>query len=135
LLLGADLKKSPDILIPAYDDALGVTAAFNLNLLARINRDLDGNFNVKKFRHSAVYNDDLGRIEIHLVSSEPQTVRIRGIDLEINFEEGETIRTENSYKFDPNQLAGLASDTGFQLSNTWFDRAHLFSFNLFVAQE
>lgn len=135
LLLGADLKKSREVLIPAYDDSLGVTAAFNLNLLARINRELDGDFDVKKFQHSAVYNDELGRIEIHLVSREPQTVHIRAIDLEAFFAEGETICTENSYKFDLDQLSGLARDTGFFRSKTWFDRAHLFSFNLFVAQE
>jgi dimethylhistidine N-methyltransferase len=134
LLLGADLKKSPAVLIPAYDDALGVTAAFNLNLLTRINRELDGDFDVKKFQHSAIYNDELGRVEIHLVSREPQIVRIRAIDLEAIFDEGETIRTENSYKFDLDQLAGLARDTGFSLANTWFDSGHLFSFNLFVAQ-
>ena len=135
LLLGADLKKSPDILIPAYDDALGVTAAFNLNLLARINRELDGDFDVTKFKHSAIYNDELGRVEIHLVSSEPQIVRIRAIDLEAAFDKGETIRTENSYKFDLDQLAALARDTGFSLANTWFDNNRLFSFNLFVAQQ
>ena len=135
LLLGADLKKSPEVLIPAYNDALGVTAAFNLNLLSRINRELDGNFDVKKFQHSAIYNDELGRIEIHLVSREPQNIRIRAIDLEASFEKGETIRTENSYKFDLDQLAVLARDTGFSLAKTWFDSAHLFSFNLFVAQE
>ena len=134
LLLGADLKKSPDVLIPAYDDALGVTAAFNLNLLARINRELDGNFDVRKFQHSAVYNEELGRIEIHLVSLEPQVVRIRAIDLEVAFRKGETIRTENSYKFDIEQLSVIARDTGFSLSKTWFDSAGLFSFNLFVAQ-
>ena len=135
LLLGADLKKSPEILIPAYNDTLGVTAAFNLNLLARINRELAGDFDVKKFDHRAVYNDELGRIEIHLVSSEPQLVHIRKIDLDVSFETGETIRTENSYKFDLDQLAVLARDTGFVLARTWFDRAHLFSFNLFVAKE
>lgn len=135
LLLGADLKKSPAILIPAYDDSLGVTAAFNLNLLARINRELDGNFDVKKFRHSAIYNDELGRVEIHLVSLEPQVVRVRAIDLEASFDQGETVRTENSYKFDLDQLAGLARDTGFSLANTWFDSARLFSFNLFVARQ
>lgn len=133
LLLGADLKKSPEVLIPAYDDALGVTAAFNLNLLARINRELDGDFDVKKFQHSAVYNDELGRIEIHLVSREPQIVRIRALDLEVSFDQGETIATENSYKFDRDQLALIARDTGFRLAKTWLDRAHLFSFNLFVA--
>ena len=134
LLLGADLKKKAEVLIPAYDDALGVTAAFNLNLLARINRELDGNFDVRKFQHSAVYNEELGRIEIHLVSLEPQVVRIRAIDLEVAFQKGETIRTEHSHKFDIEQLSGIARDTGFSLSKTWFDDAGLFSFNLFVAQ-
>ena len=135
LLLGADLKKPSEILIPAYADSLGVTAAFNLNLLARINRELGGDFDVKKFQHSATYNAELGRIEIHLVSAEPQIVRIRAIDLEAHFEKDETIRTENSYKFDSDQLAVLARDTGFSLARTWFDNARLFSFNLFVAQE
>ncbi|MEK6286827.1 MAG: L-histidine N(alpha)-methyltransferase [Acidobacteriota bacterium] len=135
LLLGADLKKSPEVLIPAYDDALGVTAAFNLNLLARINRELEGNFDVKKFQHSATYNDELGRIEIRLVSREPQIVRIRAIDLEVTFDKGETIRTENSYKFDLELLSVIARDTGFSLAKTWFDSGRLFSFNLFVAQE
>jgi L-histidine N-alpha-methyltransferase len=134
LWLGADLKKAPELLIPAYDDALGVTAAFNLNLLARINRELDGNFDVKRFQHSAVYNEDLGRIEIHLVSLEPQVVRIRAIDLEATFQKNETIRTEHSHKFDIEQLSLIARDTGFSLSRTWFDREHLFSFNLFVAR-
>lgn len=135
LLLGADLKKSPAILIPAYDDALGVTAAFNLNLLARINRELDGNFNVKRFRHRATYNDTLGRIEIRLVSLEPQVVNIRALDLRVQFDEGETMRTENSYKFDLDLLSTIARDTGFALAKTWSDRDRLFSFNLFVAQE
>lgn len=134
-LLGADLKKSPEILIPAYDDALGVTAAFNLNLLARINRELVGNFDVKKFRHRATYNDELGRIEIRLVSLEPQVVSVRALALEVQFDEGETMRTENSYKFDLKQLSAIAQDTGFALAKTWFDRDRLFSFNLFVAQE
>jgi len=134
LWLGADLKKAPELLIPAYDDALGVTAAFNLNLLARINRELDGDFDVKKFQHSAVYNENLGRIEIHLVSLEPQVIRIRAIDLEVTFQRNETIRTEHSHKFDIEQLSLIARDTGFSLSRTWFDREHLFSFNLFVAR-
>lgn len=135
LLLGADLRKSPDVLMPAYDDALGVTAAFNLNLLERINRELDGNFDVKKFRHSATYNEELGRIEIRLVSREPQVIRLRAIDLEVAFDEGETIRTENSYKFDLELLSIMAQDTGFSLTKTWFDSAGLYSFNLFVAQD
>lgn len=135
LLLGADFKKSPSILIPAYDDALGVTAAFNLNLLARINRELDGNFDVRKFQHRATYNEELGRIEIRLVSQEAQIVNIGAINLQAEFDEGETIRTENSYKFDLEQLSVLARDTGFALAKTWFDGARLFSFNLFIARE
>jgi L-histidine Nalpha-methyltransferase len=135
LLLGADLRKSTEILIPAYDDALGVTAAFNLNLLERINRELEGDFDVKKFRHSATYNEELGRIEIRLVSREPQIIRVRAIDLEVKFAEGETIRTENSYKFDLELLSVMAEDTGFSLAKTWFDSANLYSFNLFVARD
>jgi len=134
LLLGTDLEKDVALQLPAYDDPVGVTAAFNLNLLSRINRELGGNFDVSKFQHSAIFNEELGRIEIHLVSREPQVVRIRAIDLEITFAEGETIRTENSYKFDRDVLAVLARDTGFSLANTWYDDGHLFSFNLFVAQ-
>jgi uncharacterized SAM-dependent methyltransferase len=135
LLLGADLKKSPAVLIPAYADVLGVTAAFNLNLLVRINRELDGNFDVRKFQHSASYNDELGRIEMSLVSREPQIVRIRAIDLEADLDAGETIRTEDSYKFDLEQLSVLARHTGFSREKTWFDSGRLFSFNLFVAQD
>jgi L-histidine Nalpha-methyltransferase len=133
LLLGADLKKSAGVLLPAYDDALGVTAAFNLNLLARINRELGGDFDLKQFAHRAVYDDRRGRIEIHLVSRAPQSVRVRGIDLEVRFEAGETIHTENSYKFDAGQLAALARDTGFALRRTWYDEAERFSFNLLTA--
>jgi len=134
LWLGADLKKAPERLIAAYDDALGVTAAFNLNLLARINRELDGNFDVKKFQHSASYNEDLGRIEMNLVSLEPQEIRIRAIDLEVTFKKNETICTEHSHKFDIEQLSLLARDAGFSLARSWFDRDQLFSFNLFLAR-
>jgi len=133
LLLGADLKKSADILLPAYDDALGVTAAFNLNVLARINRELGGNFNLPKFAHRAIYNERQGRIEMHLVSREPQAVRIGAIALEIHFDAGETIHTENSYKFDARQLTALAGDTGFALRQMWRDEAGNFSFNLLTA--
>src|SRR5262245_2598868 len=135
LLLGADLKKSPEILLPAYDDALGVTAAFNLNLLARINRELGGDFDVRRFRHGAAYNEEPGRVEIRLKSLKQQIIHIRALDLEVHFDEGETIHTENSYKFDLDQLSALARDTGFSRAKTWFDDARLFSFNLFVAEE
>lgn len=135
LLIGADLKKSVDVLVPAYDDALGVTAAFNLNVLARINRELDGDFDIKKFAHRARYNAAPGRMEMHLLSCAPQTVRLRAIDLDARFAEGETIHTENSYKFDLEQLRELARETGFALEQTWFDGARQFSFNLFTAVE
>jgi L-histidine Nalpha-methyltransferase len=133
LLIGVDLKKSADILVPAYDDALGITAAFNRNLLVRINRELNADFHLEKFLHRAIYNEALGRIEAHLASTEKQVVRINALDLEIHFEQGETIHTENSYKFDLEQLAALASATGFSLEKSWFDQARRFSFNLFTA--
>jgi dimethylhistidine N-methyltransferase len=135
LLVGADLKKSADVLVPAYDDPLGVTAAFNLNLLARINRELGGEFDVKKFQHRAIYNEAEGRMEIYIVSRVKQKVRIRSLDLEIDFQEGETIHTENSYKYDLKQLASLAGESGFTLTRSWFDRERRFSFNLFSAVE
>lgn len=135
LLVGADLKKAPEVLIPAYDDALGVTAAFNLNLLLRINRELDADFDVTKFRHRAVYSEQRGCMEIHLVSLGAQTVTSRGLDLQISFKDGETIHTENSYKFDIDQLAEMARATGFTLEKTWLDGARRFSFNLFAARE
>ncbi|HKS40906.1 MAG TPA: L-histidine N(alpha)-methyltransferase [Blastocatellia bacterium] len=133
LLVGADLKKSAAVLVPAYDDPLGVTAAFNLNLLVRINRELGGQFDIKKFEHRAIYNEELGRVELYLVSLARQTVRIQAIDVEASFEEGETIYTESSYKFDLERLAELARAPGFSLEQTWFDSARRFSFNLFVA--
>jgi len=134
LLVGADLKKPADVLIRAYDDALGVTSAFNLNLLVRMNRELEANFDVTKFRHRATYNEELGRVEIRMVSLAEQTVRLRALDLEVRFREGETIHTENSYKFDVEQLAKLARATGFSLDKTWFDSERRFSFNLFAAK-
>src|SRR5665811_244978 len=96
-ILGFDLRKSPDILVPAYDDAQGVTAAFNLNLLVRINRELGADFNLGQFSHEARWNDELSRIEMHLVSKCAQRVKIAGHGFE--FAESETIHTENSRKF------------------------------------
>lgn len=133
LLIGADLKKSPEVLVPAYDDALGVTAAFNLNLLVRINRELNGEFDLKKFTHRATYVEEYGRMEAELVSRVAQRVRIRDIDLEVEFADGEAIHTENSYKYDLVQLSELATETGFRLDETWLDKQGRFSFNLFAA--
>ena len=118
LLLGADLKKDPAILEAAYNDALGVTSAFNLNVLARINRELGGTFDLRAFRHHAFYNEDAGRIEIYIESLRNQSVRIQKLDLEIEFGEGELIHTENSYKYDKAGISALAAKTGFELSRT-----------------
>jgi L-histidine N-alpha-methyltransferase len=132
-LLGVDLKKAEDVLIPAYDDPLGVTAAFNLNLLGRINRELGGAFDLASFRHRAVYNREAGRIEMHLESRRAQTVAIRSLGIEVAFEEAETIHTESSYKFGRDQIAALAAETGFELRRTWTDSEGRFASNLLVA--
>ena len=133
LLLGADLRKAREVLEPAYNDALGVTAAFNLNLLARINRELGGRFELQAFRHLAFYDERLGRIEMHLVSTRAQRVRIEALDLEISFEEGERIHTENSYKHDAATLATLASSSGFTMAGTWSDWRRWFADVLLIA--
>ncbi|HEV2884021.1 MAG TPA: L-histidine N(alpha)-methyltransferase [Pyrinomonadaceae bacterium] len=133
LLLGADLKKEKDILEAAYNDALGVTAAFNLNVLARINRQLRGDFDLRAFQHRAFYNETDGRVEIYIESRREQTVRIRELDMEVRFFEGEQIHTENSYKYDLNDLAHLASETGFTKARTWLDSQKRFSSNLLLA--
>jgi L-histidine N-alpha-methyltransferase len=133
LLLGADLKKSPAILEPAYNDALGVTAAFNLNLLLRINRELDADFDPARFEHRAVYNEREGRVEIFIVSRAAQSVRIKKIGVRVEFREGELIHTENSYKYDPAQLEALARETGFKPNRSWFDSEKRFSCNLWAA--
>ncbi|HMG32788.1 MAG TPA: L-histidine N(alpha)-methyltransferase [Blastocatellia bacterium] len=129
-LLGADLKKSPDVLIPAYDDSLGVTAAFNLNLLVRINRELRSDFKLEEFEHRSCYNEALSRVEMHLVSRIRQTIRIGALDLEVEFEPGESVHTESSYKYDLDKLGEIARRGGFKLSRTWFDAGRRFSFNL-----
>lgn len=133
LLLGADLKKDPAILEAAYNDALGVTSAFNLNVLARINRELGGTFDLRAFRHRAFYNEAMGRIEIYIESLVDQTVRIEKLNLEVVFAAGELIHTENSYKYDRAGIARLAHDTGFEHSRTWLDSQERFSSNLLLA--
>ena len=133
LLLGADLRKDPAVLEAAYDDSLGVTAAFNLNVLARINRELDGEFDLDLFDHLARYDEPHGRMEMHLVSKQAQSVRIPALDLEVAFAEGESIHTESSYKYDEPTLRSLGSSGGFELIRTWTDSAKRFSSNLFRA--
>jgi dimethylhistidine N-methyltransferase len=125
LLLGADLVKDPRVLHAAYNDAQGVTAAFNLNLLARANRDLDTNFMLSRFQHYAFYNATLQRIEMHLVSRERQTVTLAGERHVI--EEGESLHTENSYKFTVDGLRAMAVRAGFRPGPVWTDPDRLFS--------
>ena len=134
LLLGADLKKDPAVLEAAYDDALGVTAAFNLNLLARINRELHADFNLRAFRHVALYNAERGRVEMHLESARAQTVNVAALGLEVNFDACERVHTENSYKYDLAELSALADETGFARAHTWLDAGERFSSNLFIAR-
>ena len=134
LFLGADLRKSPAVLEPAYDDPLGVTAAFNLNVLGRINRELGGAFDLSSFRHRAFYDAQHGRIEMHLVSRIAQRVRIEALDLEIAFEEGESIHTESSYKHDASTLARLADASGFAIERTWTDAQNYFADVLMIAR-
>jgi len=133
LLLGADLKKDKETLEAAYNDALGVTAAFNLNVLARINRELGGDFDLRAFQHRAFYNEQMGRVEIYIESLRGQTVRISQLDMEVQFSEGEQIHTENSYKYDLSDIGTLASETGFTRAQTWLDQKQQFSSNLLLA--
>jgi len=129
LLIGVDLKKDHDMLHAAYNDRAGVTAAFNLNLLRRINTELRGNFNLCEFAHEAFYNASKGRIEMHLRSLRPQMVRINGDTYA--FAEGETIHTENSYKYDIEEFQALARRAGFTHSEVWTDAQHRFSLHAF----
>ncbi len=125
LLVGADLIKDPAVLHAAYSDAQGVTAAFNLNLLVRANRELGANFDLAQFSHSAFYNAPLQRIEMHLMSRKRQQVTLVGQSFE--FEEGETLHTENSYKFTVDGLRGLAMQAGFSAGPVWMDARQQFS--------
>ena len=129
LLIGVDLKKDASRLVAAYDDAKGVTAAFNLNLLQRINFELGGDFDLTLFRHIARYSKVHGRIEMHLESCTDQTVRIG--DHAFDFEAGETIHTENSYKFSSDEFQALAQSAGFDHVQSWSDPEDLFSVMLF----
>lgn len=125
MLIGVDLKKSTKILNNAYNDRQGVTAAFNLNLLTRINNDLKANFDLSAFKHHAFYNQLKGRIEMHLISCKDQKVKID--DYEIELKKDEMIHTENSYKYEIKQFQQLATTAGFFASKVWVDPANLFS--------
>lgn len=129
LLIGVDLKKDTSVLEAAYDDAAGVTARFNLNLLTRINKELQGDFDLAEWQHKAIYNQQSGRIEMHLVSLQAQQVQIGEESFE--FSKGETIHTENSYKYSVEEFRALAAKAGFDVCNTWTDEQSLFSVHLY----
>lgn len=133
LLLGTDMRKSPEFLIPAYDDSRGVTAAFNKNLLARINRELDADFDLDGFEHRVVWSAEHSRIEMHLESARDQRVKIRALNISVHFAEGERIHTENSYKFSPAMIDAIARNGGFQVEQTWADARGWFSVHLLRA--
>ena len=127
MLLGVDLVKSDATLLAAYDDAAGVTAAFNLNLLTRLNREVGADFDLEAFTHRAVWNAAKSRIEMHLESRMRQKVRIPSLDLRISFASGETIHTENSYKYRPGQAEELLAKAGFEPTATWTDEHRRFA--------
>jgi dimethylhistidine N-methyltransferase len=132
ILVGIDLRKDRAVLERAYDDARGVTAEFNLNLLTRINRELEAEFDLNAFRHRAVYNEEEGRIEMYLVSTRDQRVGIKGIGMEMEFAAGEAIHTENSYKYTPAEIDALANAAALRRVAHWLDNAGRFSLNLFA---
>jgi uncharacterized SAM-dependent methyltransferase len=130
LLLGTDLRKSPSVLQAAYDDAAGVTAAFNKNVLARINRELGGHFDLGRFRHRARWNEGASRVEMHLESVEAQEVRIDRLGLRARFAAGETIHTESCSKYDLPRVERLLAAGGFRLEATYHDRERRFALHL-----
>jgi L-histidine N-alpha-methyltransferase len=133
LLLGTDMVKDVNLLLAAYDDAAGVTARFNMNVLVRINRELDANFNPKLFRHRARWNEGHSRIEMHLESLLAQKVALRALDMEVRFGLGETIHTENSYKFTDQRVTALLTRAGFKLRRQWSDPEKWFTVYLAAA--
>lgn len=134
LLLGTDLIKPLPQMLAAYDDPTGVTAAFNLNLLARMNRELDAQFNLRQFQHEARFQEDESRIEMHLKSMVAQNVRIGALDHEFTFRAGETIWTEGCYKFRRSELDAMAIDTGYSVRGQWTDHEWPFAETLMTAK-
>jgi dimethylhistidine N-methyltransferase len=133
LLLGTDLVKPLNQLLAAYDDALGVTASFNLNLLARINRELEADFKLDQFKHLAKFNEKTSSVEMHLRSRKAQAVTIPGAELTVSFAEGETIWTESSHKYSSSEVYALANGAGFRCEAQWIDQEWPFAENLFIA--
>ena len=129
-MIGVDLRKDLDVLRAAYNDREGVTAAFNKNLLKRINRELGGNFDLATFTHRAEWDERLGRMKLELVSDVEQTVRIAALDLEVPFEKGETIHTEDSTKYSVEEIDDLVAGAGLGVDSRWVDPKGWFSLNL-----
>jgi dimethylhistidine N-methyltransferase len=132
IIIGVDLEKDERVLYDAYNDAAGVTARFNLNVLVRINRELGGNFDLSGFTHRSIYNRDRHRIEMHLISRKAQTVRILGNSFA--FRPGESIHTENSYKYSLDRFTTLARGSGWTVRNSWTDPAGMFSVHALAAE-
>jgi uncharacterized SAM-dependent methyltransferase len=130
LLLGTDLRKSAEVLVPAYDDAQGVTAAFNKNVLARINRELDGHFDLDRFRHVALWNATASRVEMHLESLVDQVVHIGALGLYVPLRRGERIHTESSVKYDDAMVDRLFAGSGFRRETTFVDKGRRFAVHL-----
>jgi dimethylhistidine N-methyltransferase len=133
MLLGTDLVKATKDLLDAYDDPTGVTASFNLNLLGRINRELDADFDLRRFAHVIRYHEEAQRIEMHLRSRVYQIVSVKKADLIVDFAAGETICTEACHKFHPEQVRTMARAAGFRLAEQWVDEEWLFAENLLIA--
>ena len=133
LLIGVDNKKEPAVLNAAYNDAAGLTAEFNLNLLTRINRELGADFVLDQFDHEACYNAEQGRIEMHLISRRDQEVKVNGH--RFRFSAGERLHTENSYKYRPDEFLAIAARAGFGLIRHWTDERGYFSLYLLGTPE
>ena len=133
MVIGVDLEKDERVLYDAYNDKAGVTARFNLNVLHRINRELGGNFDLSAFTHRAIYNRERNRIEMHLISKKSQTARLLGTSF--SFRAGESIHTENSYKYSLERFAALAQGAGWRVRESWTDSAKMFSVHALEAAE
>ncbi|HEV3499424.1 MAG TPA: L-histidine N(alpha)-methyltransferase, partial [Bradyrhizobium sp.] len=133
MIIGVDLEKDERVLHDAYNDAAGVTARFNLNVLVRINRELGGNFDLSAFAHRAIYNRERHRIEMHLISKKQQAVRMLGTSF--SFRPGESIHTENSYKYSLERFGALARGAGWTVRKSWTDHARMFSVHALAASE
>lgn len=131
MIIGVDLEKDERVLYNAYNDAARMTARFNLNVLVRINRELGANFDTAAFTHRAIYNREQYRIEMHLISKKPQTVRLLGTS--VSFRQGESIHTENSYKYSIDRFGALARGSGWKVCESWTDDAGMFSVHALLA--